>query len=110
VSEERKGKGLQLRTIYLVVYVCIIILAAAVLLPDYWYLFLIVVVIALVRIAFYFVPGKKYRCNKCGAAFSPGRRSSSRPSPNEIYQEKGKIYCPKCGSTDVVTVKKGSSK
>ena len=105
-----KRRGIQLRTVFLIAYVCIIILAAAVLLPTYWYLFLLVAVIALVRIAFYFIPSKRYRCSKCGNEFSLASGSPLRPSPNEVYQDKSKIRCPKCGSTDVARVKKGGGK
>jgi DNA-directed RNA polymerase subunit RPC12/RpoP len=103
-----KKRGLRLRTVYVVAYVAIIILAAAILLPDYWYLFLIVLVIALLRIALFFVPRKVYRCAKCGTEFTPRKRSSLRPTTEDLYSDTSKIKCPKCGSTDVALLKKGS--
>ncbi len=104
VSDEPKGKGLQIRTFWLIIYLAIIVLAAGILLPVYWYLWLLIVAIAVFRIAFYYVPPKRYSCSKCGAVF-PYRRSSVRPKPSEVYQDRSKIQCPKCGSTDVVRVK-----
>jgi len=105
VSDEQKRRGLQLRTVYLIAYVAIIILAGVILLPDYWYLFLLIAAIALVRIAFYYVPPKRYHCSNCGNEFTQGKGASLRPSPDQVYHDNAKIKCPKCGSTNVARVK-----
>ena len=101
-----KGKGLKLRTFWLIIYLAIIVLAGGILLPTYWYLWLIIVAIALFRIAFYYLPPRRYRCSNCGNVFSPGpKRLQARPSPSQIYEDRSKIRCPKCGSTAVVRIK-----
>ncbi|MDD1769975.1 MAG: zinc ribbon domain-containing protein [Methanomassiliicoccales archaeon] len=109
-GKDAKRRGVSLRTIYLITYVAVIILAAAILLPTYWYLWAIVLAICLLRIAAYLVPRKAYRCSKCGTVFAPRTASNLRPNVTDVYEDSSKLKCPKCGSTDVALVKKGSGK
>jgi len=110
VSDQRKGKGLKLRTVWLITYTAIVIVAGAILLPDYWYLWLIVLAIAAFRVAFYYVPPKQYKCSNCGNVFTKAAaKRSQRLRPSGVYEDRSKMRCPKCGSIDNVRVK-GSKK
>jgi DNA-directed RNA polymerase subunit RPC12/RpoP len=100
----------RVRLIFGLVYVILLIIAAILLLPDYWYLWLVLVAIVLFRLISWSSKKQHYECTKCGATFAQqNRRFSFVPKAADLYESEETIKCPKCRSNNVriVEAKKG---
>jgi DNA-directed RNA polymerase subunit RPC12/RpoP len=100
----------RLRLIFGLVYVILLVIAAILLLPDYWYLWFILVAVVLFRLISWSSKKQQYECIKCGTTFAQqNRRVSFVPKAADLYESEKTIKCPKCRSNNVrtVEVKKG---
>ena len=92
----------QLRLIFGLIYVILLIIAALLLLPDYWYLWLILVAIVLMRLISWSSKKQNYECTSCGTAFTQQKRQFSLvPKAADLYESEKAIKCPKCRSSNV---------
>ena len=101
----------RLRLIFGLIYVVILVIAAAFLLPDYWYLWLILALIVLIR-SITWIPRKQdFECAKCKTRFSKEkRRFSFTPKPADLYENQKALKCPNCGSSDIVLIQEKTKK
>lgn len=95
----------RLRLIFGLIYIALLVIAAAFLLPDYWYLWLILTLIVLMRLITWMSRKQDYECAKCKTRFSKEkRRFSFAPKPADLYGNEKTLKCPNCGSRDVALI------
>jgi len=92
----------RLHLIFGLVYVILLIIAALMLIPDYWYLWLILVGIVLMRLISWSSKKQNYECTSCGATFNQQKRPFSLvPKAADLYESEKTLKCPKCGRGSV---------
>jgi DNA-directed RNA polymerase subunit RPC12/RpoP len=104
-NDQRKPIDKQ-KLMFAIIYLGLVVVAAILLLPDYWYLFAIIAIIAAYRIVLMYRKRTVYKCNKCGNLFSHAKRSTLRPQPSDLYDDTKEIRCPRCKSTSVAKLSK----
>jgi DNA-directed RNA polymerase subunit RPC12/RpoP len=86
-------------------YMALLIIAALLLLPDYWYLWLLLALVVLARFISWTSKKKKFRCIKCGTEFiQEKKRFSLTPKAADLYASEKTLKCPKCGSTNIKAI------
>ena len=104
-KEQRKPINKQ-KLVFAIIYLGLAVIAAILLLPDYWYLFAIIAIIAAYRIVLMYRKKTVYKCNKCGNLFTYAKRSMLRPQAIDLYNDNKEIRCPGCKSTNVAKFSK----